>query len=129
MNAMEFEEAVRELLRLSAAIYIHPHGSEDRKLAWKRYDRQEAIVADCVDMVMAIRKQNESAKSEREAFFLLVADLIKEKRLMKQNGYQSMNKAWGIMSEIRKYLSKWTEEREAARKAEIDKQQLKLEFQ
>lgn len=131
MNAQEFESAVRELRQLQRRFLRCKKDDPDREKAKLLMREKEKEVLNVVETVMAIRHTGKQAESEREQFFLDVAEMLRrQKEWMKLGGGQwYMNPAKDAERQVDKQLAKWDErkkEEEKARHAELMKNQTSL---
>lgn len=131
MNAQEFESAVRELRQLQRRFFNCKKDDPDREKAKVLMREKEKEVLNVVELVMAIRPRGKQVESEREQFFLDVAEMLrKQKEWMKQGGgYWYMNPAKEMEKKNDKQLTKWSDarkEEEKVRRAELLKNQTSL---
>lgn len=131
MNAQEFEAAVRELRQLQRRFFRCKKDDPDREKSKMLMREKETVVREVVEKVMAIRPRGKAVESEREQFFLDVAEMLrKQKDWMKQGGGTwYMNPAKEAEKAVDKQLTKWDEQRkeeEKARQAELSKNQTSL---
>ena len=127
MNAKEFEDAVRELRMRQKRFFRCRKDDPDKEKSKMMMRDQENKLFPYIEEVLAARPSGE-AKSEREQFFLLVADMMKKQREWKKQGGGSwaMYIAKDAEKMVDKWLAKWdeqiAEEKRQALEAEKAKQ-------
>lgn len=131
MNAQEFEKEVRELRQRQRRFFHCRKDDPDRPKALELMRSQEKLLLPVIEAVMALRPIGKKAGSDREEFFLLVADMMrKQKEWVRQGGGSwQMSPARETERLVDKWLSRWDEERKAEerqRKEELARRQPKL---
>lgn len=131
MNPLEFEKAVREMRRRQRRFFRCKKDDPDREKSKMLMREKEKVVLNVIETVMAIRPRGKQAESEREQFFLDVAEMLRKQKewMMQGGGRWYMNPAKDAESTVDKQLTKWDERRkeeEKARQAELLKNQTSL---
>ena len=128
MTPQEFETEVRKLRQLQRRFFRCKKDDPDLKKALSMMSEKEKELFPYIDTVLAIRPEGE-AHSEREQFFLLVADMVKKQSDWRRRGggaSWAMYKAKEAESMVDKWLAKWderkAEEKQRATEAEKAKQ-------
>lgn len=131
MNKVEFEEAVKELRYRQRRFFNCKKDDPDRQKALEMMREQEIILRNEIDFVLAVRPRNKAVESDREQFFLDVAEMMRKQREWAKQGGGSwyMNPAREAEKKVDAMLTKWNEEREAERRRKMEeeaKRQMKL---
>lgn len=131
MNKVEFEEAVKELRYRQRRFFNCKKDDPDRQKALEMMREQEIILRNEIDFVLAVRPRNKAIESDREQFFLDVAEMMRKQREWAKQGGGSwyMNPAREAEKKVDAMLTKWNEEREAERRRKMEeetKRQMKL---
>lgn len=131
MNKVEFEEAVKELRYRQRRFFNCKKDDPDRQKALEVMREQEIILRNEIDFVLAVRPRNKAIESDREQFFLDVAEMMRKQREWAKQGGGSwyMNPAREAEKKVDAMLTKWNEEREAERRRKMEeeaKRQMKL---
>ena len=131
MNKVEFEEAVKELRYRQRRFFNCKKDDPDRQKALEMMREQEIILRNEIDFVLAVRPRNKTVESDREQFFLDVAEMMRKQREWAKQGGGSwyMNPAREAEKKVDAMLTKWNEEREAERRRKMEeeaKRQMKL---
>lgn len=131
MNKVEFEEAVKELRYRQRRFFNCKKDDPDRQKALEMVREQEIILRNEIDFVLAVRPRNKAIESDREQFFLDVAEMMRKQREWAKQGGGSwyMNPAREAEKKVDAMLTKGNEEREAERRRKIEeeaKRQMKL---
>lgn len=131
MNKVEFEEAVKELRYRQRRFFNCKKDDPDRQKVLEMMREQEIILRNEIDFVLAVRPRNKAIESDREQFFLDVAEMMRKQREWAKQGGGSwyMNPAREAEKKVDAMLTKWNEEREAERRRKMEeeaKRQMKL---
>lgn len=113
MNATEFETAVRELRYRQRHFFRCKKDDPNRPKAKELMKEQEKIVGEVVDAVITRRPKDKPVQSDREQFFLNVAEMLRrQKEWMRQGGGSCyMNPSKEAEKKVDAQLSVWDEER------------------
>ena len=127
MTPQEFEQAVRELRRRQRLFFNCRTDNPDKEKALQLMRQQERIVWPVVDAALAQRPANRRAENQSEEFFLLVADMIKKQRQWAHQGggSWSMYSASEAEKTVDTWLSRFDEEKAAAKRRLIEAEQAK----